>query len=75
LNREDDTMKVTMTIRPAYDNEIRFFDACKAAAQVLTELADRALQEGDCEQFVGLSFEVIEDTEDAECVGAILVSD
>ena len=60
-----------MDIETSYDNEIRFFDACMAAVKTLTELAQKALEEGDTTSAFG-DHAVIEDADDA-CVGYIRV--
>jgi hypothetical protein len=67
-------MKITMKIEPAHDNEIRFYDACKGAAAKLTELAEKAISDGDYEQFAGTTHDVVEDSDEAELVGQIKVS-
>lgn len=66
-------MKITMTIRPIYDNEIQFFDACKGAADKLMELAEKAINDGDVDQFIGTVHEVVAANDDAENIGTIQV--
>lgn len=66
-------MKLTLKMEPAYDNEIHFYDACKAAADKLMELGKKALEDGDCEQFEGTSHEIVEDNDEAETVGMLEV--
>lgn len=65
-------MKITMTIELPVENEIQFFDACKGAAQKLTELARRALDAGDLAGCKGLH-DIVTENDDAELVGQIRV--
>lgn len=67
-------MKVTMTLDPSADNEIRFYDACKAAARKLDEIAEQVLRDGDVDPLRGSRHDVVEDNDDAETVGAIRIS-
>jgi hypothetical protein len=67
-------MKIRMTITLPADSEIQFADACNGAAAKLTELARRAIHDGDHEQFRGTSHTVVSDNDEAEDVGTIAVS-
>jgi hypothetical protein len=68
-------MKITMIVTLPTDNEIQFFDVCKAAADKLTEMAQQAIDAGDHEPFRGTTHDVILDVSDEpETVGQIKVS-
>jgi hypothetical protein len=66
-------MKITLQFEPSFDNEIRFYDACKGAITRLKELADKALDDGDYEQFLSETYDIVEENDDAEVVGKLWV--
>jgi hypothetical protein len=69
-------VKITMIVTLPADNEIQFFDVCKAAAEKLTELAQQAIDAGDHEPFRGTTHDVVVDVsgDEPETVGQIKVS-
>lgn len=67
-------MKIVMSITLSDDNELRFYDACRAASDRLLSLAHKAVQDGNAGQFIGTTNRVIEDT-DHKTIGKILVTE
>lgn len=67
-------MKITITIEPTDDTEVRFFDACKGAATTLLTIARMALDDGDCAQFIGTRHVIREQNEGAAPVGDITIT-
>lgn len=67
-------MRIIIDVQPVYDNEIRFFDACKATAKKLEELGQKALDDGDCEQFDQTDHQIIDSSDgDDEVIGSICI--
>lgn len=64
-------MKIAVEVELSADNEIQFFDACKAVSDVLTELGEKALQNGEVPN-VGDEHEVREPQDD-EVIGFVRV--
>lgn len=63
-------MKIKVEVTLLVDNEIRFFDACKAVADVLTVLGKQALEDGEVPN--PGKYEVLEPLDD-EVIGYVRV--
>lgn len=67
-------MKITVSVTLPYDNEIQFFDACKAAADKLIEMANEAISEGDIDRFSGVKHELFAAGDPEEQIGYVKCS-
>lgn len=66
-------MKILIEVTLPYENEIQFFDACKGIIGKLEELAEGAIRDGKCEEYIGHTFDVVAANDDAEDIGTIRV--
>jgi hypothetical protein len=67
--------KIKLTIQPPVDNEMQFADALNGASNLLRELADKVMHDGDHEQFRGTHHTVHADNDDADDIGDLIIGD
>jgi hypothetical protein len=65
-------VRIKIEVVLPYDNEIQFFDCCKAISDCVLQLAEKAIEDGDIEQFDGLRQSIFTVAE-GESVGFIRV--
>lgn len=66
---------ITITVKGKlpYDNEIQMFDVCHGIAAKLEEIAKKALEDGDCDQFIGQKFTVTAPDDDDQALAEIVI--